>query len=181
MKHRLRPPIVVMILAGLLAGCGSGGGAGGPGPGPESGPPDLPPDLAVAPPDPCTLVTTEEASAALGVPTKECELLGQDEFFAAARFLTASGNPGSITVDVANGGQAEYDAFRGEAQGATEFADVPGVADAAFFQRPFSSADVTFLKGPFVVTVSVGFANGPPTQEAAVTLAQQAAARVPTG
>ena len=51
--------------------------------------------------------------------------------------------------------------------------------EAAFFQRPYSSADVIFLKGPFVVSISVGFALGPPTQEAAVTLAQQAAARVP--
>jgi hypothetical protein len=172
----------MIMIAGLLAGCSDGGGSGnGGGGGPDLGPEDVPVELPPSPPDPCTLVTTEEATAALGVATSDCEVLGQDQFFATARVLSADLNPGSVEVDVSSGGQAEYDSIRAESEGATEFAELSGIGDAAFFQRPFSSAEVVFLKGPFVVMVSVGFATGPPSKEAAVTLAQQAAARVPTG
>jgi hypothetical protein len=177
-----------VIIVGLLAGCGAGdgggaggGGAGGGGTGNEPATEEIPPELQATPPDPCTLVTTEEASAALTVPMNDCELLGQDPFFATARFLLANGDPGEVQLDVANGGAAMYESVKQDAEGQSEFAEVPGIGDAAFFVRPFSSAVVTFLEGPFVVTVSVSGATGPATQEATVTLAQQAAGRVPTG
>ena len=177
MRRRLFPAILV-IIAGLLAGCGGGTGGGGTGSG--SATEGIPPDLAAVP-DPCTLVTTQEASAALTVPTKECELLGQDQFFATARLLLANGDPGEVQIDVANGGAATYESVKQDAEGQAEFAEIAGVGEAAFFVRPFSSAVVTFLAGPFVVTVSVSGATGPATQEATVTLARQAAGRVATG
>lgn len=43
---------------------------------------------------------------------------------------------------------------------------------------PFVGAEVIFLRTPYVVSISVGFVTGPPAQAVAVTLAQQAAARI---
>jgi hypothetical protein len=164
------------MMVGLLAACGDGGGGGT-----DAGGDDPPPVLPVEVPDPCTLVTTAEASAALGKQTADCKLLGKEQFHASARFLTADGNPGSISVTVVAGGQTQYDSVNADAQGKPGFAELSGVGDAAFFQRPFSDAEVMVLKGPFVVQVEVGFVDGPPAQEKAVTLAKQAADRITTG
>jgi hypothetical protein len=172
MARRLRAAFIAVVIGGLLAGCGDGGNGGG-----TPGPDDLPPQLAAVP-DPCTLVTTEEATAALGKQTKDCDLLGKEDFHASARFLSADDNPGSIEVQITSGGRAEYDGVKQAAAGKKEFAEISGVGEAAFFMRPFVSAEVIFLRGPYVVSISVGFVTGPPAQAVAVTLAQQAAARI---
>jgi hypothetical protein len=174
MARRFRAAVIAVVIGGLVAGCGSGGNGGDPpGPGDSS----LPPELSTVP-DPCSLVTTEEASTALGKQTKACEVLGQDDFFAAARFLAADENPGSVTVDVASGGQAEYDAAKADAARQPEFAELSGIGDAAYFVRPAVDAKVAFLRGPYVVFLSVGWVTGPPAADKAITLAQQAASRV---
>jgi hypothetical protein len=165
----LRTVFVTAVIGALLAGCG-GGGAEPP------RPDDRPAELAAVP-DPCTLVTTQEARAALGKQTKNCDLLGKDPSFASARFLSADDNPGSVTVQVATGGRAQFDSVKQSAAGKPEFSEVAGIGEAAFFVRPRVDATVTYLKGPYVVEISVGFVTGPPAQAVAVTLAQQAAAR----
>ena len=174
---RLRPALVSIMMVGLLAACGDGGGGGGT----DTGGDEPPLVLPVEVPDPCTLVTTAEASAALGKQTGDCKLLGKEQFDASARFLTADGNPGSISITVVAGGRAQYDSVKADAQGKPGFAELSGVGDAAFFQRPFSDAEVVALKGPFVVHVEVGFVDGPPAQEKATTLAKQAVDRITTG
>ena len=179
MARALRTAFITVVIGGLLAGCGGGGGDGGGGGGGGGAPgqSDLPAEL-VAVPDPCTLVTTQEATAALGKQTKACELLGKDAFFAAARFLSADNDPGSVSVEVAAGGRAQFDSVKKGAAEKPGFLEVAGVGEAAFFMRPYADATVTFLKGPYVVSVGVGFVTGPPTQAVAVRLAQQAAARI---
>jgi hypothetical protein len=174
MARRLRAAVIAIVIGALVAGCGNGGDGGDP-PGP--GDISLPPELATVP-DPCTLVTTEEASAALGKQTKPCEVLGQDDFYAQSRFLPADENLGSVTVDIESGGRARYDAAKQDAAVYPEFAELSGIGDAAYFVRPAVDAKVAFLRGPYVVYISVGFVTGPPASEKATTLAQQAASRL---
>ena len=178
MRARIRPALTLIILVGLVAACGTGGEGDGPNPTAGTDSATTAAQLPVEVPDPCALATTQEASAALGKPTAACELLGREQSHAAARFLSADGNPGSINITVNTQGRTWYDSAKAAAEGEKEFAELTGIGDAAFFQRPFTDARVIALKGPFIVEIEVGFVDGPPAREKAVTLAGQVVGRV---
>ena len=122
--------------------------------------------------DPCTLVTSQEASVALGVdagtPTSAA---GQ------CNYTTASGDMSVIDTEYPDSStaRASYDATRTAAKGGVPgFQDVSGIGDVAYLT---STGLVEFAKGSTVVIIQV-LSSANPSPSAMTTLGQAAATRV---
>jgi hypothetical protein len=170
---KYKPLIVAIIALAALAGCsksnasnpatgsaqqpanaagGGGGGGGGV--------------------DPCSLITTSEATAALGTAakdgaphssqgTKQCEWDAQ-----------SGPTDGSVAILVYIGGQkAHWQTTVDAAKKAPKYSDVPGLGEAAFT----TGFDLHILKGDDMYQIGVA---GPPNPlDRATTVAKQALAR----
>lgn len=167
---RVKPLIVTLIAAVALAGCGSGkepttptgNGGGAVNSGPSGGG-----DTAL--PDPCSLVTQDEAATALG----KAVAAGVPANGREGKSCVFSASVGSVVVLVFS--DADYGAIYASSKAAygTKFSDVPGVGDQAFS----TPAGVYVHKGRLVMRVQlIGPADDAVTKS--VTLAKAAAARL---
>jgi hypothetical protein len=122
--------------------------------------------------DPCTLITSQEASTALGVDagTPNADA-GQ------CTYTTASGSLTIVATHYPDGStaQSSFDATRTAAMGGVPgFQDVTGIGAHAFLTN---SGLVEFEKGPIVVIIQV-LSAGNPTDATMTGLGQAAASRV---
>jgi hypothetical protein len=165
----------------LLAACGGGSSTGGtpsagapPATATASAPGSSTSAPAAASPalDSCSLITSQEASVALGVDAGMPQgVTGQCSYATSAGSMTifATAYPSDSTA------QASYATTRSAAQaGVPGFQDLTGVGDHAFVT---SSGLVEFSKGESVVIIQVLSANSP-SISAMTTLAQAALSRV---
>ena len=163
--------LLALVLVGGLAAC-SGDPSGDP-PLPDVS--DLLDDLPTAP-DPCPLITTEEASAAFGTPAGACEADG-DQFVQIARIRAVETGLGQIDLVVSVGGQTEYEQLRAEAEeGNFEFRELD-LGDAAYVHTPFS-VEVVVLKGDLVLSVRLGGSAFLPDEASTIALATTATGRL---
>jgi hypothetical protein len=133
-----------LLAAALLAfaGCGSPEPGTGPTadsvattsePSPEPAPTSTTPEPPAGPPDPCELVTDEEAAAA-GVTVSSRELLANpaSPVVPTERIcIILDSVDRYITVHVSEGGQADYDLFRDQHAIEADFRELDGLGDAA--------------------------------------------------
>jgi hypothetical protein len=130
------------------------------------------PAVASAALDSCSLITSQEASVALGVDAGTPQgVAGQCSYATSAGSMTiiAASYPSASTA------QASYATTRSAAQaGVPGFQDLTGIGDHAFVT---SSGLVEFSKGESVVIIQVLSANSP-SISAMTTLAQAALGRV---
>ena len=112
----------------------------------------------------CKYVTTEQASQLAGSPVKagvERSLNSGPITFKYCDYIFDPGNAPGVSIAIADlsaGGTALYQAFRADKQSDSDFEDVPGVGDAAFY----ASENLNVLKGSTGVILYVGRANGSP-------------------
>jgi hypothetical protein len=169
-KRRLPPVGALLLAVALLSGCAGGSGTEdvvGPGSGPAAG-------GRGTPPNPCTLVTKDEASAALGVPAADGELFpGSDP---ECRFRPVGPEFQYLQIEVSKGGRAGYDfSFKIKKDTFPEFAEVAGLGDAAFS----IGKEVTVLKGAHVAVFFLGGVDDDPDVRARVlALAKAGTARL---
>ena len=121
--------------------------------------------------DACTIVTEQDASAALGADPGP----GVPDAQSGVTACTYGAAPSMVSVHVSPAGKAEFDQMHGQpVEGATPV-DLSGIGDAAFgiFQAPLAS--IAFYRGSSYVSIVI-FADG--SQDRAVTLATAAAGRL---
>jgi hypothetical protein len=164
------------VAALLLAGCGPVGLAGGPAHKPDAagnagtGGAGSPASAAI--PDPCGLVTEDEATTAVGRPAGP----GVPGGGSAQAPQCMYGN-GALIVIATNTGKAEYDSNHQAMAPAGTSQDVSGVGDGAFEVSGGPTALVYFYKGPTLVEIMLQGQFTAPA-EAAITVARAAATRI---
>jgi hypothetical protein len=164
------------VAAVLLAGCGPVGLAGGPAkhPNPASNPgtgdPGSPAGGAI--PDPCGLVTEDEATRAVGQPAGP----GVPGGGSAQAPQCMYGN-GALIVIATNTGKAEYDSNHNAMAPAGTSQDVSGIGDGAFEVSGGPTALVYFYKGATLVEIMLQGQFTAPA-DTAITVARAAATRV---
>jgi hypothetical protein len=173
-RIRSRGPAAVLLtlaLFGALAAC-SGDQPG------DTPLPDVSDALEGLPtaPDPCPLITTDEATAAFGSPAGACESDG-DQFVQLARIRAVEDGRGQIDLTISVGGQAEFDQLRSEAEAANDEFRELDLGDAAFVHSPFS-IEVVVLKGDLVLSVRLGGSAFLPDEAATISLATTATGRL---
>jgi hypothetical protein len=169
----------LVVSALMLAACGGSTGnvataptASSPGTTSDTTPVIATPTGASTASDPCTLVTSQEASVALGVDAgTPNSSAGQCNYTTAAGDMTIIDTvyPDSTTA------RTSFDATRTAAKGGVPgFQDVTGIGDLAFLT---SSGLIEFAKGSTVVTIQV-LSSGNPSPSTMTALGQAAAGRV---
>ena len=177
-----------------LTGCSGGGaasGVAGTGQPPAAGsavPSQASPGAATDTPTaaagnahPCSVVTEQEATAALGAdpgPGQESPPgvtgLGTCVYGSASSVVR-------LSVDSSGVGKAIYDGDRtsATAANAASVVDVPGVGDGAF-ETPSGASQTTiyFYKGGTFVEITLGIPTGLPPKDQTIVLATAAAGRV---
>lgn len=168
----------------LLAGCSSAS----PSPGktapvpdgsttvsPTAGSAAAAPEPAAAATAACSLVTEQEAGAALGADPGR----GQAVSSHGASSCMYGASPAIVTVNVVPArGKAAYDHVRAQA-GAGQLVDIAGVGDAAFGTFSGPAASVQFYKGDtFVAVVLFTGRAGASPKDQVVILAKTAAGRL---
>ncbi len=125
-------------------------------------------------PDPCELITDDEASAALGQPAGAKEVFGTVE--RECQIAPAAGMEGYLNIRIAPGDASSYERAR---QTMSEtfpdtYRDLDGVGDAAFT----IGNEVTVLTGGYLIVffISVG-APGEDIDERALMMARAGVAR----
>ena len=121
--------------------------------------------------DACTLVTEQDASAALGSDPGP----GVPDAQSGVTACTYGAAPAMVSVHLSPAGKTEFDqAHAAPIQGAT-LVDLTGIGDGAFgiFQAPVAS--IAFYRGSSYVSIVI-FADG--SQDRAVALATAAAGRL---
>jgi hypothetical protein len=160
--------VVVVALVGCSKGSGTnstGGTAAKPAAGAPSGG-----TAAVGGVDPCSLITTAEASTVLGEQAKD----GQPHAYQSTKQCQWDSANGSIAILVYIGGQkALWQSTYNTSKAAPKFKDVSGLGDAAFT----TGFDLHILKGDDMYQIGVA---GPFTDnvDRATTVAKEALARV---
>jgi hypothetical protein len=120
--------------------------------------------------DACTLVTEQDASAALGSDPGP----GVPDAQSGVTACTYGAAPAMVSVHLSPAGKTEFDQAHAAIQGAT-LVDLTGIGDGAFgiFQAPVAS--IAFYLGSSYVSIVI-FADG--SQDRAVALATAAAGRL---
>lgn len=134
-------------------GGGDGGGAGGGG-GTEN---------VESIPDPCTLVTKEEATAAVGAPVSD----GQDDLISqpgmptgrSCSFRAVTGGDGQLTITIWPVSDGLFETYRDYQKGFGDVEEVPGVGDAAF-RVGWTGLDV--LEGGYLLEFGIGLVKYDP-------------------
>jgi hypothetical protein len=160
------------VAALLLAGCGPVALAGGARSPNAAGTGGAPAGGAI--PDPCSLVTEEEATTAIGQPAGPGVAGG-----GSAEAPQCMYGNGALIVIATNTGKAEYDSNHDAmAHGPAGSAqDVAGLGDGAFEVSGGPTALVYFYKGQTLVEIMLqGHLTAP--ADAAITVARAAATRV---
>jgi hypothetical protein len=125
-------------------------------------------------PDPCELITDEEASAALGQPVGEREVFGTVE--RECQISPATGIDGYLTIRIGPGNRTGYDlAMQTMSETFPDrYREVDGVGDVAFT----IGNEVTVLTGDYLIVffISVGV-PGDDIDERALTMARAGTAR----
>jgi hypothetical protein len=164
---RFKALVVTVVALAALAGCSKGNAAK---PNTPAGAPG-----AAAPAggtaDPCTLLTTAEATTALGKPAKD----GAPHSSQGTKQCQWDSADGSVAILVYLGGQkARWQQTHDQAKSAysAKFSDVSGVGDGAFS----NGFDLHILKGDDMYQIGV---SGPFQDhvERAITVAKEALAR----
>ena len=166
---RFKPLIVAVIALAALAGCkGNATPATGTAPNPANAAP-----AGGGPVDPCSLITTGEATAVLGTQAKD----GAPHSYQSTKqcqWDAASGpTDGSVAILVYIGGQkAQWTSTQSLAKKSPKYADVQGIGDAAFT----TGFDLHILKGDDMYQIGVAgpFQNA---LDRAKTVATKALAR----
>jgi hypothetical protein len=124
--------------------------------------------------DPCSLLTTDQATAALGTPAK-AGVPNNNGSLKQCQWDAAQGpTSGSIAILVYVGGQkAQWSSTVAAAKAYPKFSEVPGLGDAAFT----TGFDVHVLKGDNVYQIGVAGGVGDPLSRA-TTVAKEALAKV---
>lgn len=183
MSRRL--PALAAIAALLLAGCGSGDPAATTSATSSSATP------AAGEPHPCDLLTTPQATEALGIPVADvvrveaveseggqasCEWIGPDYETALGLILEGPGFFSAAGPGYGSSGEA-YDFWRRDALDAGfEVGDLEGVGDAAFVPRIGEGPHNTLVvrEGDYLLHVSL-LAGGPDLEDRMVRSGRLAA------
>ena len=165
---KLKPVVVALITLSALAGCH---GNSSPATGSAAKPADAGPAGTV---DPCSLITTSQATAVLGTPAKD----GEPHAFQSTRqceWDAVNGSTdGSVAILVYVGGQkAKWPSTHDQAKRLPKFSDVQGLGDAAFS----NGFDLHILNGDDMYQIGVAGPFQDPLDRA-TTVAKQALAKV---
>lgn len=116
----------------------------------------------------CTLITEQDASAALG------RAAGQGTAGGTAALSECIYDQGSLIVSMKTDSKALYDRSHASAK-AKGASDVPGIGDSAFKAGTDQSCTLLFVKGTTLVSILSGGAGA---QDAAVAVAKVAASKL---
>jgi hypothetical protein len=168
---RFKPLIVAVIALAALAGCKD---SATPATGNAANPANAGAAAGGGAVDPCSLITTGEATAVLGTPAKD----GAPHAYQSTKqcqWDAASGpTDGSVAILVYIGGQkAQWPSAESVAKKAPKFAEVPGLGDAAYT----TGFDLHILKGDDMYQIGVEGAFQDNVARA-TTLAKKALARL---
>ena len=164
---KFKPLIVAIVALAALAGCNDSGTS--PTTGSAAEPANADAAGAGGTIDPCSLITTSEATAVLGEPAKN----GAPHSYQNTKQCQWDSANGSVAILVYIGGQkASWSSTHDLAKRSPKFSDVQGLGDAAFS----NGFDLHILKGDnmFHIGVSGPFQN---QLDLATTVAKEALAR----
>jgi hypothetical protein len=169
MKSRL---IVVTIVAlAALAGCKANSS---PAPGAAPNPSNVAPAVGGGTVDPCSLITTSEATAVLGAPAKDGAPHSSQNTKQCQWDAAEGATGGSVAILIYVGGQkAKWSSTMTQAQKLPKYSDIQGLGDGAFS----NGFDLHILKGDDMYQIGVA---GPfqDNVDRATTIAKEALARV---
>jgi hypothetical protein len=156
----------------LVAGCSTGPQSGpAAAPSGSSAAPASATPTAHAPADACTIVTEQDASAALGSDPGP----GVPDAQSGVTACTYGTAPSMVSVHVSPAGKAEFDQMHGQPIEGTTAVDLSGIGDAAFGAFKDPVAAIAFYRGSSYVSIVI-YADG--SQDRAVALATAAADRL---
>ena len=122
-------------------------------------------------PNPCSLLTLADATAAMGSPVVNAPHLGTG----VCQYQSPTQAGDSVTLEVINGGRDQFDAARA---GASSTVPLTGIGDSAFvFVSVAGFAQVSVIKGPLYFTVTVMNQHDHHLKESATALARKIASR----
>jgi hypothetical protein len=122
-------------------------------------------------PDPCTLLTLADATAAMGSPVINAPHLGTG----VCQYQSPTQAGDGVTLEVINGGRDQFDAAR---DNTSPTILLPGIGDSAFmFVSVAGFAQVSVIKGSLYFTVTVMNQRDHHLKESATTLARKIASR----
>jgi Protein of unknown function (DUF3558) len=119
--------------------------------------------------DACALLTQQEASTAIGAAA------GPPDNSLGCTYKGPAGE--TVSVLLAPGDRARFDAARTHQQGNPGYQDVPGAGDSAFLVSGSGGGQFYCLKGSSLMTITLSLVNGTPT-DALLTLGKTAAGRL---
>jgi hypothetical protein len=184
----MRPPapvLAALVVAALLAGCGNTS-ADRPGPtiagssasASASVPPTTTPAPPTGPPDPCDLLTDEEAAAAgVDVVMRDYNPSPPAPVVPTERYCLLFGTVDAyITVHVSEGGRSDYEIFRDQHDIEYTYKEISGLGDAAHA----ISTEAVVLTGIYVTRYNLQIydLDDGIQQERVIALARAGTARI---
>ena len=166
---RFKALVVAVVALAALAGCSKGNAAK---PNTPAAAPGAAAPAGGGTVDPCSLLTTAEATTALGQPAKD----GAPHSFQSTKQCQWDSADGSVAILVYIGGQkARWQQTYDQSKSAfsAKFSDVPGLGEGAFS----NGIDLHVLKGDNMYQIGVGGPFQDKVQRA-ITVAKEALARV---
>jgi hypothetical protein len=122
-------------------------------------------------PNPCSLLTLADATAAMGSPVVNAPHLGTG----VCQYQSPTQAGDGVTLEVINGGRDQFNAAR---DSTSPLVALPGVGDGAFeFVSVAGFATVSVIKGPLYFTVTVMNQRDHHLKESAAALARKIASR----
>jgi hypothetical protein len=122
-------------------------------------------------PEPCSLLTLADATAAMGSPVVNAPHLGTG----VCQYQSPTQAGDGVTLEVINGGRDQFDAARDSTSPAVP---LTGIGDGAFeFVSVAGFAQVSVIKGPLYFTVTVMNQRDHHLKESAAALARKIASR----
>jgi Protein of unknown function (DUF3558) len=168
---KFKPIVVAFIVLAVLAGCQDNPS---PAAGTAPNPANAVPAAGGGTIDPCSLITTAEATAVLGKPAKDGAPHSSQNTKQCQWDAADGPTGGSVAILVYVGGQkASWSSTLTLAQKLPKFSDIPGLGDGAFS----NGFDLHILKGDDMYQIGVA---GPFQDNVvrATTIAKEALARV---
>ena len=174
MNRSLRILVAGLAVVALAAGCGGGDGGGTTGGGGNNAGANNGGGNG-ATPDPCTLVTKDDAVAALGGPVSDAEATSNSEE-RVCRIRSEATRTRYVSVKVSPGNRAGFDfAYKSISDAIKGTEMVSGLGDAAFAH----DSEATVLKGKFLTVYFIGGTERTPElRQRVLALAKAGTARL---